>query len=205
MLDKAIKLAEDLHRGQKRKSWDDYIVHPLSVMDTLKRHWFPEEALAAAVLHDIVEDTDTTNLEIRDMFWDRVGFIVNALSKNQKPKNNKELKEKYQKEKENISDMASTFEEYVDYRFYMYLNRFSMGIIADPWIMFIKIADQIDNTSSLHVFNKEKRLRKIAELEEHFLPLYERLTEILTPMYMKKYDDMIAILKWNIEKAKNLD
>lgn len=204
MLEKAVDLAKSLHKGQKRKSWDDYIVHPMSVMSILKEFDFPEEALVCAVLHDIVEDTEKTNIEIRDEFGDRVWFIVNALSKNQKPKNNKELKEKYNREKDELSDLAWTFEEYVDYRFYMYLNRFSMGIIADPWIMFIKIADQIDNTSSLNVFPKEKRDRKISELEEHFLPLYDRMTEILTPMYMEKYEKMIAILKGNIEKAKKL-
>ena len=204
MLEEAIKLSTKLQKWQKRRSWEEYIVHPLSVMNILKSFDFSEEVLVAWVLHDICEDTETTNIEIREIFWERVWFIVNALSKNRKPKNNKELKLNYEIEKKNNSK-NSTFEEYVDYRFFLYLNRFSMWIFADPRIMFIKIADQIDNTKSLDVFPKDKRDRKIEELEKHFLPLYERMTEILTPRYMDKYKKMIQILNENIAKAKALN
>lgn len=203
MLKDAIDLATRLHEWQKRKTGEDYITHPLSVMGILKRHKFPEEVLVCAVLHDICEDTETTNIEIRDEFWDRVWFIVNALTKNKKPRNNAELKKKYEEMKKGKCKY-DTFEEYVDYRFHLYINRFTVGIIADPWIMFIKMADQIDNTRTLHIFSEEKRQRKINELENFFLPMYANMEELVTPMYKPKYDALLEELNGNINKAKEL-
>lgn len=202
MLEDAIKLAEHLHKGQYRKTWEEYINHPLAVMRILSKYDFPEEALICAILHDICEDTEATNVQIRELFWDRVGFIINALTKNQKPKNNKELKEIYEKQK--LNSEYKTFEEYVDYRFHLYINRFTIWIIADPWIMYIKMADQMHNLQTVDVFTSEKRARKIAELENFFIPMYERMTGILTPMYLEKYENMMWDLKSLIKEKKAL-
>jgi len=200
-LQKAIKLATKLHKWQKRKSWEDYIEHPLAVMEILKRYDFTEDVLISAVLHDICEDTEATNIYIREEFWDRIWFIVNALTKNKKPVNNKELKERFEREKSKWGG-DKTFKEFIDYRFLMYVNRFYVWIIADPWIMFIKIADQIHNLSTMQIFPKEKIKRKIAELEDHFLPVYKKSEELITPMYMPKYEWMLKELREKIEEAK---
>lgn len=200
MLDEAIKLATHLHKWQFRKTGEEYITHPISVMNILKKYDFPEEALICAVLHDICEDTEATNIQIRELFGDRVWFIINALTKNQKPRRNSELKKIYEKQKNSWE--YKNFEEYVDYRFHLYINRFTIWIIADPWIMYIKMADQIHNIQSLEIFPEEKRLRKIKEIEDYFIPMYEKMTWILTPMYLEKYNNMMRDLKALIKESK---
>lgn len=103
-MEDAITLAIHLHKGQKRKSGEDYVTHPLRVMEILKTHNLPEEVLVAAVLHDVCEDTEISNHEIVERFSPRVGFILYALSKNNKP-------------------MGKNFSE-VDFRFLLYVRRF---------------------------------------------------------------------------------
>jgi len=202
MLEVAIELAKKLHKGQKRKTGEEYVAHPISVMEILKRYDFPEEALVCWVLHDICEDTELTNIDLREMFGDRVGFIINALTKNQKPKNNEKLKAQYKEAKEKAMTDCVNFEEFFDSRFHLYINRFSVGIVADPWIMFIKMADQIHNAQTLDVFSIEKKQRKIREVEQNFFPVYARMKELVTPMYMPKYDGMLGELKAELDKHK---
>lgn len=207
-LEQAIELAKKLHKWQKRKDWSDYINHPLAVMEILKKYNFPEEVLIAAVLHDVCEDTEVCSLEINELFGTRVGFIVNALSKNQKPKNNEELKKEY-KERESKAKISNLenykdFEEYLDYRFHLYLNRLYTWIIADPWILFIKIADQIHNMSDMTSFSKDKKLRKIKEAEEYFLPMYKKSKPIfdMSKKTIDKYNLFIELLTKKIEDTK---
>lgn len=207
-LENAIKLASKYHEWQFRRDGTPYIAHPLAVMDTLKQRDFPEDALVAAVLHDICEDTSLNLIDINSMFWHRVWFIVNALSKNKKPKNNKQLKEEYerqQKEKK-ITNLENyqNFDEYVDYRFHLYLNRFYTWIIAEPWIFFIKIADQIHNISDMTPFTNKKRQRKIYEIEKYFLPIYEKCADIFNMDInsTKEYKYFIGLLINEIEKSK---
>lgn len=202
MLKKAIKMAEIAHKGQTRNSGEEYIVHPLAVMSILKHYKFPQEALVAAVLHDVTEDSKTTNLDIMKAFGERVGFIIYALSKNKKPNNLKELKMKWEKERKRYEKSHKTFQEYVDYRFLMYVNRFYTSGIADPWIFFIKMADQIHNLSTLEPFSKKKRARKIIEVEKYFMPIYEKASDVITPLYHKRYQLLIARLKRTVARAK---
>lgn len=207
-LQEAIELATKHHNGQVRKDGTSYIDHPIAVMDLLKKYNFPEEALIAAILHDICEDTELSNLNINELFWHRVWFVVNALTKNHKPKNNKKLKEDYEKKinENKITNLETytNFDEYVDYRFHLYMNRFYMWIIADPWIFYIKISDQLHNLSTMWPFPEEKKKRKIAEIEKYFMPIYEKSQEIfaMDSKTLKDYDIFINLLKKELLKAK---
>lgn len=207
-LEKAIEIARKYHAWQKRKDWSDYIDHPIAVMNFLMKYDFPEEALIAAILHDTCEDTKLNNIDISDIFWSRVAFVVNALSKNKKPKNHKELKKDYEEKQKGrkISNLEnfSNFDEYIDYRFHMYLNRLYTWIIADPWIFFIKVADQIDNLSDMKPFTKEKKERKINEIEQYFLPIYKKSEEIfkIDNKNLLKYNWFMNELNKVIEEAK---
>ena len=205
---KAIRIAKDNHKWQIRKDGSPYINHPLRVAKLLEKYNFPDEALAAAVLHDTCEDTKLNIWDINELFWTKVWFAINALSKNHKPKNNDKLKKEY-KEKQNkkrVSNLEkyNTFEEYIDFRFHLYLNRLYMWIIAEPWILFIKISDQIDNLSDMKPFSSEKKLRKIEEVEKYFLPIYEKSENIfsLDVKYTKIYNSFIELLKETLYKAK---
>lgn len=207
-LEKAIEIAKEYHKWQIRKDWSPYINHPLRAMKLLEKYSFPEEALISAVLHDICEDTDLSNLHINKIFWSRVGFIINALSKNKKPTDIKKLRKEF-KETNNIKKVTNlenynTFEEYIDFRFHLYINRLYTWIIAEPWIFFIKISDQIDNLSDMKPFRRDKKLRKIEEVEKYFLPIYEKSIDIFSfdTKYQKLHTEFIELLKETIKKAK---
>lgn len=200
-LEQAISVARKNHEGQKRKSGEPYITHPLAVVKILKDLNMPEEALVAAVLHDITEDTETTNLQISDMFGTRVGFILYALSKNQKPKEGRAMLESFNKERE-FNKKINSFQNYLDYRFLIYVNRFYMSGVADPWIFFIKMADQIHNLSTLNPMNNTKKRRKIDEMVRFFFPIYKKAEDLLTPMYKKKYHKLLSILENELRNSR---
>ncbi len=172
-LQKAMALAEYCHIGQKRETGDPYITHAQSVMRILERYGFrEEEILIAAILHDVCEDGEIFNSEIQKQFGYRVGFIIKTLSKNKKIKKG---------EGEKMSEKGKNI------RFLMYINRFHLGMLADPYIMFIKMADQIDNLGSMQCFSEEKKERKIREVQKYFFPIYEKIAPTLPPEHQEKY------------------
>jgi len=68
--------------------------------------------------------------------------------------------------------------------------------------MFIKMADQIHNISTMDIFPLEKKIRKIDELETYFIPIYKKSRELITPMYMSKYENILQGLCEELERAK---
>src|SRR5438552_5321231 len=78
---RAFGFAEESHRGQKRLSGDDFIEHPVGVAQILADLGMDTTTLVAALLHDVVEDTDLTLEEVRDQFGEQVGQIVDGLTK----------------------------------------------------------------------------------------------------------------------------
>jgi (p)ppGpp synthase/HD superfamily hydrolase len=80
-LDRALVFSASAHRNQARKGTDiPYIIHPVHVAMILLRHDFPEEVILAAVLHDVVEDTDKTVEDIAAHFGENVARLVDAVS-----------------------------------------------------------------------------------------------------------------------------
>ena len=172
-LQKAIAITTKAFINKKRLNGDNYINHCTNIMEILKEFGFEneEDILIAGLMHDVCEDTSIPNKEIKSLFGERVGFIINALSKNKKPK-----------------DISSDN----NYRFMMYMNRFYMGMLAEPYILFIKLADQIDNLESVDVFRIEKIKRKIDEIELYFLPQYEKIIKNheFPKEYIERYNRM---------------
>ncbi|MBT4936589.1 HD domain-containing protein [Candidatus Peregrinibacteria bacterium] len=200
-LKKAIRLAHRYHCGQKRKTGEEYILHPLRVMSILMNSGFHNEVdiLVSAVLHDICEDTLATNVQIQQIFGQRVGFIVNALSKNKKPQIHQLEKEFHTEEKP-----FKSFEDFFNARLLMYTHRLYRGIMADPYIMFIKLADQIDNVHSIYIFPKKKQKRIIAEIERFFIPMYIQTKEMLYYEDKKHCEALLLHLKKQIQSYKNM-
>lgn len=187
-LQKAIAITTKAFINKKRLNGDNYISHCTNVMEILKEFGFEneEDILIAGLMHDVCEDTSIPNKQILDLFGERVGFIVNALSKNKKPTDNQELRG--------------------NHRFMMYMNRFYMGMLAEPYILFIKLADQIDNLGSVDVFRVEKIKRKIDEVELYFLPQYEKIIKNheFPDKYIKRYQKMKNRLLDIIVQKKHL-
>jgi guanosine-3',5'-bis(diphosphate) 3'-pyrophosphohydrolase len=81
IIEKAYNFASKFHEGQIRKSGEPYIIHPLSVAKILVELGLDEITLTAALLHDIVEDTDVTLGEIKAIFGDEVASLVDGVTK----------------------------------------------------------------------------------------------------------------------------
>lgn len=96
MLDKAIQFATEAHEGQYRKyTHEPYITHPLAVMEIVRGvPGHTEEMLVAAVLHDVVEDTDVSLMQIQEEFGDVVSDLVLHLTDISKPEDGNRLKRK---------------------------------------------------------------------------------------------------------------
>lgn len=80
LLRRAINFAAKKHEGQRRDGGEPYIHHPLRVASVISIYVEDEEVLAAAILHDTLEDTNTTLQELRDIFGNRVARMVNELT-----------------------------------------------------------------------------------------------------------------------------
>ncbi|QQS59746.1 bifunctional (p)ppGpp synthetase/guanosine-3',5'-bis(diphosphate) 3'-pyrophosphohydrolase [Candidatus Peregrinibacteria bacterium] len=201
VLEKAVALATELHKEQKRASGKPYITHPIAVMEILKKLNFPPIALAIAVLHDVCEDTKITNIDMYSLFPERVVFVVYALSKNQKPKDNQKWRKFYQEAKQRKEEGISSFEAYIDYRFTIYMRRFYLGCLADPYVMYVKMADQIHNLSDMKFLPESKRKRKIWEVENHFLPLYRKMQNAIMPDSFDQYSALLSLLENTLQKS----
>jgi GTP diphosphokinase / guanosine-3',5'-bis(diphosphate) 3'-diphosphatase len=186
---RAIAYAQKRHAGQTRKTGEPYVEHTLRVLDILKRYNLDKDILIAGVLHDITEDTEDSNLLIADEFGKRVATMVYALSKNQKTKPSKE----------SPSDSHQRYKT----RFRFYLARFAKVAKEEPGVVFIKMADQIDNLATLDIFPPEKQKRKIHEIEEDFLPLYEKIAVAFCPELQEKYARMRVRLVERLKRRKN--
>ena len=80
-VEEAYKLAKDAHRGQKRKSGENYINHPLDAASYLADYELDHETIMAAILHDVIEDTDATVNQIENEFGKEVAYLINGVSK----------------------------------------------------------------------------------------------------------------------------
>lgn len=178
-LHRAITYAKLCHAGQTRITGEPYMQHVLNVLAILERYGVDEEVLTAGVLHDVNEDTKSTNPDIANTFGSRVATMVYALSKNQKHHPTK-----------------TTHQQIGNTRLGFYLLRLEREAVYEPGIIFIKMADQIDNLSSLQVFPPEKQQRKIKEIKDEFIPLYDRVAKSFVPELQNKYKRLrIELLK----------
>ena len=146
---KAYEFAKERHKGQKRKTGEPYIIHPLNVALILANLGMDTETVIAGFLHDLIEDTQTTYEEIRELFGDNVAGLVNGVTKIGKIK--------YK------SDQAENYRKLI------------LATAKDPRVIILKLADRLDNMKTLWVFREEKRKRIARETLEIFAPLAHRL------------------------------
>jgi (p)ppGpp synthase/HD superfamily hydrolase len=123
-----LKFATSAHKGQTRKyTGDDYIVHPIAVSELVKKHGGSKVQVAAALLHDVVEDTSVTNIEIAELFGAPVARLVHWLTDTSKP-----------------SDGNRAIRKGID------ANRLAN---APAEAQFVKLADMIDNADTIFRFD----------------------------------------------------
>jgi GTP pyrophosphokinase len=151
-LENAIEFSIEAHEGQKRKSGEPYVTHPLTVCEILADNKADIVTLISGLLHDVVEDTEITSQQICDNFGEEVAFIVDGLTKMKK--NPSIHKEEYE---------AINFEKLL------------VASEKDIRVAIVKIADRLHNMRTLAVKKVEKRVPYSNETLIFFAPLSERL------------------------------
>jgi len=152
MIAKAYRLADEAHRGQVRKSGDAYITHPLAVAETLAEFGMDSESIVAAILHDVVEDTDVTLAQIKKEFSPEIAEIVNGVTKLGKiPFSSRE-----EQQAENIRKML-------------------LAMSADIRVMILKLADRLHNMRTLDFKTEQKQRDTALETMELYAPIAHRL------------------------------
>ncbi len=148
----AYELAEKYHRGQKRESGEPYISHPLSVAYILLELGMDTDTICAALLHDVVEDTECTLEELRKKFGSDVAMLVNGVTKLRKV----EIFTKEEQKAENI-------------------RKILLAMSEDIRVIIIKLSDRLHNMRTLKYCREEKRRTIAHETMNIYAPIAHRL------------------------------
>lgn len=152
MVRHAYTFAYTAHHGQYRQSGEPYINHPVSVANILLDLHMDDKAIAAALLHDVVEDTGVTIEEIEEVFGKEVSYLVNGVTK---------LSVLEAKTKEEAQ--AATY------------RKMFIAMADDPRVVLIKLADRVHNMRTIGATSIEKQRRIAKETLEIYSPLAHRL------------------------------
>jgi GTP pyrophosphokinase len=187
LLQRGYDLAEERHRGQRRKSGDPYITHPLAVATILAELGMDTITLVAALLHDTVEDTGLPIEEVAAEFGPEVAHLVDGVTKLDKVKFGEAA------EAETIRKMI-------------------VAMARDPRVLVIKLADRLHNMRTLRFLPPAKQERKARETLEVMAPLAHRLGMntvkweledlAFATLYPKRYDEIVRLVA---ERAPSRD
>jgi GTP diphosphokinase / guanosine-3',5'-bis(diphosphate) 3'-diphosphatase len=150
LLQRAYDVAEERHAGQKRKSGDPYITHPLAVSTILAELGMDTTTLVAALLHDTVEDTDYSLDRLREDFGEEVAHLVDGVTK-------------LDKVEFGTAAEAET------------IRKMIVAMARDPRVLVIKLSDRLHNMRTMRFLPPEKQAKKARETLEVMAPLAHRL------------------------------
>ncbi|MGW7209844.1 RelA/SpoT family protein [Streptomyces sp. NPDC054837] len=178
-IETAYQVAERWHRGQKRKSGDPYITHPLAVTTILAELGMDPATLMAGLLHDTVEDTEYGLDQLRRDFGDSVALLVDGVTKLDKVKFGE-------------AAQAETVRKMV------------VAMAKDPRVLVIKLADRLHNMRTMRYLKREKQEKKARETLEIYAPLAHRLGMntikweledlAFAILYPKMYDEIVRLV-----------
>ena len=148
----AYEYAAIAHSGQTRRTGEPYVTHPLAVADILADMHMDHQSLAAAMLHDVIEDTGTDKANLTDKFGEVVADLVDGVSK----LTQFEFSSHAERQAENFQKMA-------------------LAMARDLRVILVKLADRLHNMRTLGALSEEKRRRIAKETLEIYAPIANRL------------------------------
>ncbi len=149
---RAYRYAENAHAGQKRASGEAYFIHPCAVAEILIELGLDSATVAAAFLHDVIEDTPATEEDIRREFGDEILLLVSGVTKLDKIV----FKSREEEEAENF-------------------RKIFVAMAKDIRVIIIKLADRLHNMRSLNFLSKERQIKMAQETLDIYTPLAGRL------------------------------
>jgi len=152
LIAKAYDLAEEMHRGQLRKSGEPYLIHPMNVAEILADLGMDEDTIIAGLLHDVVEDTEYTNEQLIQDFGDEVALLVDGVTKLGSLK----FESKEEKQAENLRKMF-------------------LAMSKDIRVIIIKLSDRLHNLRTINYMSHDKIIEKCRETLDIYAPLAARL------------------------------
>jgi len=190
LVQRAYRLAEQAHKGQKRASGEPYIIHCLAVAAILSELCVPPAVISAGLLHDTVEDTDLTLEEIQRDFGDEIALLVDGVTKlTQLPRvsrgdqhSNEQAEEdriRELAEKRGLPDPDTEVDQLTKSRGYdaasETLRKTFLAMGEDIRVVLIKLADRLHNMRTLGHLPEAKRKRIAQQTMDIFAPLANRL------------------------------
>lgn len=142
----ACEFADTAHGGVTRKSGEPYVLHPIAVTDILGHMRLDADSLMAALLHDVIEDTEHSKQQIADLFGETVADLVDGVTK-------------LTISKDKQANKAASF------------RKILTATLHDPRVIVIKLADRLHNMSTLDALSTEKRARIAQETFDIFVPM----------------------------------
>ncbi|MCU0316657.1 MAG: RelA/SpoT family protein [Fimbriimonadaceae bacterium] len=161
LIEKAYWVADEAHSGQVRKSGERYVVHPTEVALIVAELRMDDDSIIAALLHDVLEDTEYSRDKMQSLFGPDVVRLVEAVTKL----------------KLNISPEASATQKATaeTVRAAETLRKMLLAMAQDFRVMVIKLADRLHNMRTIHALRPEKQTRIANETLEVYAPLAARL------------------------------
>ncbi|UCF75147.1 MAG: bifunctional (p)ppGpp synthetase/guanosine-3',5'-bis(diphosphate) 3'-pyrophosphohydrolase, partial [Betaproteobacteria bacterium] len=184
-LQSAYQFSETAHQGQFRKSGEPYISHPLAVANILAQWHLDSQALTAALLHDVMEDTSVTKTEISKTFGKPVAELVDGVSKLDKI----EFETHAEAQAENFRKML-------------------LAMARDVRVILIKLADRLHNMRTLDAVGPDQRRRVARETIEIYAPIANRLglnsiyQELDDLAFQHLYPDRYRVLAKAVKAAR---
>ncbi|MDI6770038.1 MAG: bifunctional (p)ppGpp synthetase/guanosine-3',5'-bis(diphosphate) 3'-pyrophosphohydrolase [Anaerolineales bacterium] len=182
LVQRAYRLAERVHNGQKRASGEPYINHCLAVAAILAGLHMPADVVAAGLLHDTVEDTSITLVDLRRDFGESIAKLVDGVTKlTQLPRVSRGEHQEELKNKVSLSGISEQAEDEQSRRnrkrtlAIETLRKTFLAMGDDVRVVLIKLADRLHNMHTLGFFPDQKRKRIAQETLDIFAPLANRL------------------------------